>query len=82
MGAPVDAVELVRATSPAELAALRRLYALYLHDLSEFTSRYQLDEEACWQPTIYAAATDAPSGARVPVRLRPRMRRPLRTTSR
>ena len=50
MGASVDAVELVRATSPAELAALRRLYALYLHDLSEFTSRSELDEEARWQP--------------------------------
>ena len=50
VGAPVDAVELVRATTPAELAALRRLYALYLHDLSEFTSHYELDEEARWQP--------------------------------
>ena len=50
MDAPVDAVELVRATSPADLAALRRLYALYLHDLSEFTSHYELDEEARWQP--------------------------------
>lgn len=50
MGAPVVAVELVRASSEAELAALRRLYALYLHDLSQFSSHYELDEEARWRP--------------------------------
>jgi predicted acetyltransferase len=50
VGAAGDAVELARASSERELAALRRLYALYLHDLSEFTSHYELDEDARWQP--------------------------------
>lgn len=50
MGAPSLTVGLVRASSELELGALRRLYALYLHDLSEFTSHYELDEEARWQP--------------------------------
>lgn len=50
MGAPSLTVELVRAQTEDELAALRRLYALYLHDLSEFSSHYELDEEARWQP--------------------------------
>jgi predicted acetyltransferase len=50
VGAPSLTVELVRAQTEDELAALRRLYALYLHDLSEFSSHYELDEEARWQP--------------------------------
>jgi predicted acetyltransferase len=50
VGAPGVTVELVRASTEAELAALRRLYALYLHDLSEFTSHYELDEQARWRP--------------------------------
>lgn len=50
MGSQVDAVALVRATTDSELGALRRLYALYLHDLSEFSSHYELDEEARWRP--------------------------------
>ena len=37
-------------TGEPELAALRRLYALYLHDLSAFTSHYELDDEARWRP--------------------------------
>lgn len=43
-------VELARTSTEAELGALRRLYALYLHDLSEFSSHYELDEDARWQP--------------------------------
>ena len=50
MGSLVDTVELVRVTGGPELAALRRLYALYLHDLSAFTSHYELDDEARWRP--------------------------------
>jgi predicted acetyltransferase len=50
VGAPSVPVEIVRASTEAELAALRRLYALYLHDLSEFTSHYELDDEARWRP--------------------------------
>lgn len=50
MGTTGDAVDLVRASTEAELAAVRRLYALYLHDLSEFSSHYQLDDEARWRP--------------------------------
>lgn len=50
MGTTVDTVELVRVASEHEIAALRRLYALYLHDLSAYTSHYRLDEEARWRP--------------------------------
>ena len=50
MGATVRAVELRRAAAAHELAALRRLYALYLHDLSAYTSHYELDEEGRWRP--------------------------------
>ena len=51
MAAPDAAVELVRAETPADRAALHRLYALYLHDLSEFTGHYALDAEAHWTPS-------------------------------
>lgn len=50
MAAPRPGVELGRAESASDRAALHRLYALYLHDLSEFTERYTLDAEARWQP--------------------------------
>ena len=52
MGAPGDAVDvqLVRASTDAELAALRRLYVLYLHDISAYSSHYELDAEGRWQP--------------------------------
>ena len=50
MGSPGDAVELVRASTVQEVAALRRLYVLYLHDLSAFTTHYQLDDDARWRP--------------------------------
>jgi predicted acetyltransferase len=50
VGAPDDAVEVVRASTEAELAALRRLYPLYLHDLSAYSSHYELDSEARWRP--------------------------------
>ena len=39
------------AESAADRAALRRLYPLYLHDLSAFTDHYALDEDAQWQPS-------------------------------
>lgn len=51
MAAPDPAVELIRAASAADRAALQRLYALYLHDLSEFTAHYSLDDEARWTPS-------------------------------
>ena len=52
MGAPGDAVDvqLIRVSSEAELAAMRRLYALYLHDLSAYSTHYELDGEARWRP--------------------------------
>lgn len=50
MAAP-DAVELVRAESEQDRAALHRLYALYLHDLSDFSDHYSLDAEARWTPS-------------------------------
>jgi len=49
LGDSVD-VQLARATTEAELAALRRLYAIYLHDISAYSSHYELDAEARWQP--------------------------------
>lgn len=51
MAAPDPAVELVRAESASDRAALHRLYALYLHDLSEYTAHYALDAEAHWTPS-------------------------------
>jgi predicted acetyltransferase len=51
VAAPEPAVELVRAESGADVAALHRLYPLYLHDLSEFTGHYALDAEARWTPS-------------------------------
>jgi predicted acetyltransferase len=50
VGAVVDSVELVRVTGGSDLDALRRLYALYVHDLSAYTSHYELDDEARWRP--------------------------------
>jgi predicted acetyltransferase len=51
VAAPDPAVELTRAASAADRAALHRLYALYLHDLSEFTAHYALDADARWTPS-------------------------------
>jgi predicted acetyltransferase len=51
VAAAEPAVELVRAESEADRAALHRLYSLYLHDLSEFTDHYALDAEARWTPS-------------------------------
>jgi predicted acetyltransferase len=31
--------------------ALRRLYPLYLHDLSQWSGHYRLDEDGRWQPS-------------------------------
>lgn len=45
------AVEVTPADGERDLAALRRLYPLYLHDLSAFTEHYVLDEDARWQPS-------------------------------
>lgn len=51
MAAPDSGLELIRAESDGDRAALHRLYALYLHDLSEFTEHYALDAEARWEPS-------------------------------
>lgn len=51
MDAPEPSVEVTRALGERDLAALRRLYPLYLHDLSAFTEHYALDEGAQWQPS-------------------------------
>ena len=42
---------MTQAAGERDLAALRRLYPLYLHDLSAFTEHYTLDEDAAWQPS-------------------------------
>ncbi len=53
MGSPEPAVvvEVTRAAGDRDLATLRRLYPLYLHDLSAFTGHYRLGEDANWQPS-------------------------------
>ncbi|MCP9486219.1 MAG: GNAT family N-acetyltransferase [Gaiellaceae bacterium MAG52_C11] len=51
MDAPEPTVEVAPAAGDRDLAALRRLYPLYLHDLSAFTEHYALDEDAQWQPS-------------------------------
>ncbi|MGI9111129.1 MAG: GNAT family N-acetyltransferase [Gaiellaceae bacterium] len=48
---PAVAVEVTRAVCDRDLAALRRLYPPYLHDLSSFTEHYRLDEDVSWQPS-------------------------------
>ena len=55
VGAPGDAVDvqLVRASTDAELAALRRLYVLYLHDISAYSSHYELDARRAGSPTTW-----------------------------
>jgi predicted acetyltransferase len=40
----------VNPVSPSEHSLLRRLYPLYVHDLSEFGAAYSLDAEGLWQP--------------------------------
>jgi predicted acetyltransferase len=49
--APEPSVEATPVAGERDLEALRRLYPLYLHDLSAFTEHYALDEEAHWQPS-------------------------------
>lgn len=39
-----------RAVAPAEQDLFRSLYALYLHDLSEFTDFYRLGADGRWSP--------------------------------
>ncbi|MBA2333228.1 MAG: GNAT family N-acetyltransferase [Actinobacteria bacterium] len=51
MDAPEPAIEVTPAVGDRDLAALRRLYPLYLHDLSAFTDHYVLDDQAQWQPS-------------------------------
>ena len=40
----------MRVGDSRDRAVLERLYPLYLHDLSEFTRHYSLDEHGRWQP--------------------------------
>ncbi len=51
MDAAGSTVEVTPVAGDRDLAALRRLYPLYLHDLSAFTEHYTLDEDAAWQPS-------------------------------
>ena len=51
MDAPEPTVEATPAAGDRDLAALRRLYPLYLHDLSAYTEHYTLDADANWQPS-------------------------------
>jgi predicted acetyltransferase len=44
-------VELIRIESERERDALRRLYPLYLHDLSQWSSHYRLDADGRWEPS-------------------------------
>jgi predicted acetyltransferase len=44
-------VDLIRVAGDRERDTLRRLYPLYLHDLSQWSSHYRLDEDGRWQPS-------------------------------
>jgi predicted acetyltransferase len=44
-------IEATPVAGERDLEALRRLYPLYLHDLSAFTDHYALDEDARWTPS-------------------------------
>ncbi|HST16823.1 MAG TPA: GNAT family N-acetyltransferase [Gaiellaceae bacterium] len=44
-------MELIRVSSERDREALRRIYPLYLHDLSQWSSHYRLDEDGRWQPS-------------------------------
>ena len=44
-------MELRRVSSERQRDALRRLYPLYLHDLSQWTGHYRLDADARWEPS-------------------------------
>jgi predicted acetyltransferase len=49
--------------SPAEHPLLRRLYPLYIHDLSEFGDAYALDAEGIWQPDYLSFWLSGSEGA-------------------
>jgi predicted acetyltransferase len=44
-------MHVVRVDADHERAALRNLYPLYLHDLSQWSTHYRLDEDGRWQPS-------------------------------
>jgi predicted acetyltransferase len=44
-------VELAAVSSERERDAVRRLYPLYLHDLSRWTTHYRLDPDGRWVPS-------------------------------
>jgi predicted acetyltransferase len=44
-------MELIRVGSDDEREVVRRLYPLYLHDLSEWSTHYRLDADGRWQPS-------------------------------
>ena len=44
-------MELARVESDRERDAVRRLYPLYLHDLSQWSTHYRLDADGRWQPS-------------------------------
>jgi predicted acetyltransferase len=44
-------VEVERVMNGRAAEALRRLYPLYLHDLSRWSDHYRLDEDGRWQPS-------------------------------
>jgi predicted acetyltransferase len=44
-------VQVERVETDRQREAVRRLYPLYLHDLSQWTGHYRLDEDGRWQPS-------------------------------
>jgi predicted acetyltransferase len=44
-------VEISRVADDRARAAIRNLYPLYLHDLSQWSTHYRLDEDGRWQPS-------------------------------
>jgi predicted acetyltransferase len=44
-------MQLIRVETERERDAVRRLYPLYLHDLSEWSRHYRLDADGRWEPS-------------------------------
>ena len=44
-------MEVVHVDDDRDRAALRNLYPLYLHDLSQWSAHYRLDQDGRWQPS-------------------------------
>ena len=56
-------MQVERVTTDRARDTLRRLYPLYLHDLSQWSCHYRLDEDGRWQPSYVDDFLDRPGCA-------------------